>query len=114
MLVKCEQTDLALVCHLEGNLEQHTVAQFREAVSVLPSEQPVVFELSAVPFIDSAGLGALIGAIRRTRELGGEVAVCAPRPSVSRVLQMVGLPRIVTVTGSPKEAVEYFAGPAVA
>jgi anti-anti-sigma factor len=115
VLVRCEEVGLALVCHLEGNLEQASAPQFREAVAgLLPSKKLVVFELSAVPFIDSAGIGALIGAAKRIRELGGTVVVCAPRPSISRVFQLVGLARVVTVAGSATEAIEHRSGAVVA
>jgi anti-anti-sigma factor len=111
VLVRCEEVGLALVCHLEGNLEQASAPQFRDAVAgLLPTKKLVVFDFSAVPFIDSAGIGALIGATRRIRELGGTVVVCSPRPSISRVFDLVGLGRVVTVASSTSEAIEYSSG----
>jgi anti-anti-sigma factor len=112
--VTFEQDEAGVVCHLTGNLEHLTVVDFRESVAHLCDAKKLIFELSAVPFVDSAGLGALIGAVRRTRELGGEAVVCAARPSVQRVLEMVGLHRVVHVFGSLREAQEYFSGRAVA
>ena len=46
----------------------------------LQGHPPLLIDLSAVPFMDSAGLGALIGGIRRAREAGGDVAVACSRP----------------------------------
>jgi anti-anti-sigma factor len=115
VLIRCEEVGLVLVCHLEGNLEQLSAPQFREAVAgLLPTKKLVVFELSAVPFVDSAGIGALIGAARRIRELGGTVVVCSPRPSISRVFQLVGLGRVVTVAKSTSEAIDHLSGAVVA
>ena len=48
--------------------------------------------------MDSAGLGALIGGIRRAREAGGEVAVACSRPTLTRLLHTTGFDRIVPVT----------------
>lgn len=104
MHVTCDQEGGIFVCRLEGNLESLTVAQFRDALAGLPAASGIVFDMEAVSFIDSAGLGALIGAVRRAREAGGDAVVCRPRPSVNRVLQLVGLPRIVPVTADPEEA----------
>jgi anti-sigma B factor antagonist len=112
--VTFEQTDIGVICHLVGNLEHLTVVEFRESVAHLGAAKQVIFELSAVPFVDSAGLGALIGTVRRTREQGGEAVVCAARPSVQRVLEMVGLHRIVHVFPTASEAQAYFSGRAVA
>ena len=111
MLIDIEETSEALVCHLAGNMEQHTAHEFRAAVASLPATARVVFELSSVPFVDSSGLGALIGAVRRIREMSGDVVVCAPRTSVARVFGMVGLPRIVPVLPSLEEAAGYFSDP---
>jgi anti-anti-sigma factor len=114
VLVRCEEVGLALVCHLEGNLEQASAPQFRDAVAGLPSKKLVIFELSGVPFVDSAGIGALIGAARRIRESGGDVVVRCPRPSISRVFQLVGLGRVVKVASSTSEAIEHSSGAVVA
>jgi anti-anti-sigma factor len=112
--VTFEQADVGMICHLVGNLEHLTVVEFRDSVAHLGAAKQVIFELSAVPFVDSAGLGALIGTVRRTREQGGEAVVCAARPSVQRVLEMVGLHRIVSVFQTVTEAKDYFSRRAVA
>jgi anti-sigma B factor antagonist len=102
------ETTSGVVCYLTGNLESSTVGKFREAIAQVKLKQVVIFELESVPFIDSAGLGALIGAIRRVREMGGDAAVCAAKPSVARVLQIVGLSRVVNVFDTLDEAQAYF------
>jgi len=92
-----EQADLTVVCHLRGDLEQLTVTQFRERVGLVPPGRPMVLDLSGVPFIGSAGIGALIGTVRRARESGSHVTLCCPRPSVRRALCVVGLFRLVEI-----------------
>lgn len=114
MDIEYEEIGHVAVCHLKGNLEHLTVATFRQAVMTLPAALPVVFDLSDVPFIDSAGLGALIGAVRRKRETGADGAVCSPRPSVKRVLDLIGLGRIVEVAPTVEAAVGSLGQKAVA
>ena len=80
-----------------GELDAFTVSRFRQEVAQVAAGSQVVIDLSGVPFLDSSGLGALIGAIRRVRELGGEVAVACNRPSVERLLRTTGFDRIVTI-----------------
>jgi anti-sigma B factor antagonist len=60
--------------------------------------------MSGVSFVDSAGLGALVGSIRRTRELGGDVAVVCQRHVLLRLLFTVGLDRVVTITDNIEDA----------
>ncbi len=92
------------LCRPVGELDAYTVGQFRESLAELASRPRLLIDLSSVSFIDSAGLGALIGGIRRTRELGGDVAVCCNRAPLVRLLHTTGFDRIVTVADSVAEA----------
>jgi anti-sigma B factor antagonist len=92
------------VCRPVGELESFTVGQFRQAVAEMASPTCLVIDLSGVSFVDSAGLGALIGSIRRTRELGGQVAVACSRPNLVRLLHSVGFDRIVAIAETVDEA----------
>lgn len=96
------------VCRPIGELDAFTVSQFRQALAELASTPKLLIDLAGVPFVDSAGLGALIGGIRRVRELGGDVAVACPRPTLTRLLHTTGFDRIVTVASSVDEAAKSF------
>jgi anti-sigma B factor antagonist len=96
------------VCRPVGELDAFTVSQFRQALAELASSPRLLIDLAGVPFVDSAGLGALIGGIRRVRELGGDVAVACPRPTLTRLLHTTGFDRIVTVAPSVDEAAKSF------
>ena len=87
-----------------GELDAYTVPQFREALADLASSSRLLIDLSDVPFMDSAGLGALIHGIRRAREVGGEVAVACSRPTLTRLLHTTGFDRIVTVGDTVESA----------
>jgi anti-anti-sigma factor len=63
-----------------------------------------VIDLSEMVFIDGAGLTALVGGIRRAREVSTEVAVACSRPTLRKVLDRVGLSRIVSVSGRTEDA----------
>ena len=102
--IKTEQADGFVICRPVGELDAFTVSQFREALAGLAGHPRLVIDMSAVPFVDSAGLGALIGGIRRARELGGDVAVVCNRPPLTRLLKTTGFDRIVTVADTLEEA----------
>ena len=72
--IEVEQSADYTLCRPVGELDAYTVSQFREALGGLASQPYLLIDLSAVPFMDSAGLGALIGGIRRAREAGGDAA----------------------------------------
>jgi anti-sigma B factor antagonist len=103
--IEQEQTeDGYTVCRPVGELDAFTVSQFRQALAELAVGPRLVIDMSGVPFVDSAGLGALIGGIRRARELGGDVVVVCNRPSLIRTLRTTGFDRIVVMTDTFDEA----------
>jgi anti-sigma B factor antagonist len=102
--IRVEEGNGYTVCRPAGELDAFTVGQFRQALAELSSTPRLVIDLAGVPFIDSAGLGALIGGIRRVRELGGDVAVSCNRPQLVRLLRTTGFDRIVTVADTVEEA----------
>jgi anti-sigma B factor antagonist len=104
--IQVERTETHTVCRPIGELDAYTVSQFREALAGFVGVDRLVIDLSGVPFMDSAGLGALIGGIRRARESEGEVAVACSRPTLTRLLHTTGFDRIVPVTETLDAAVE--------
>lgn len=108
--IEVEETDGYTLCRPVGELDAYTVTTFRESLGELANRPQVVIDLSDVPFMDSAGLGALIGGIRRARENGGEVAVACSRPTLTRLLHTTGFDRIVPVTETVDDAVAALPG----
>lgn len=101
-----EEADDYTVCRPSGDLDAYSVGAFREALNRLASNPRLLIDLSGVPFMDSAGLGALIGGIRRVREAEGRVVVICNRPSLIRLLHTTGFDRIVPITESVDEALD--------
>ncbi|MEO7428431.1 MAG: STAS domain-containing protein [Acidimicrobiales bacterium] len=102
--IEVEDANGYTLCRPVGELDAYTVSQFRDALGGLAASAHLVIDLSGVPFMDSAGLGALIGGIRRAREAGGDVAVACSRPTLTRLLHTTGFDRIVTVTETVDDA----------
>lgn len=102
--IKVDQSGGYTVCRPIGELDAFTVGQFRETLTELGGGQRLLIDLSGVPFLDSAGLGALIGGVRRSREAGGDVAVYGARPAVARLLHTTGFDRVASVSESEQEA----------
>lgn len=95
--INVEHFDGYSVCRLAGEVDAYTVGEFREALSAITDVSRLIIDLSEVPFMDSAGLGALIGGIRKVRESDGDVAVVSSTASLNRLLHTTGFDRIVPV-----------------
>jgi anti-sigma B factor antagonist len=94
------------VSHPVGEFDAFNASEFRAAMEAMTSLPRLVIDLSGVSFVDSAGLGVLIGATRRVHELGGAVVLAAARPALARILRDTGVSRIVPVTATVEEAIE--------
>ncbi len=94
---RAEGADFVQLCP-EGELDAYSVAQFREAFAELGEESRLIVNLGGVQFMDSAGLGALIGGIRKVRENEGAIAVFCDRANITRLLHTTGFDRIVPVS----------------
>jgi anti-sigma B factor antagonist len=102
--IKVDQTSDYTICRPFGELDAFTVGQFRESLADLGAGTRLLIDLSGVPFLDSAGLGALIGGVRRARESGGDVAVYGARPAVARLLHTTGFDRVASVSENEEHA----------
>ena len=65
----------------------------------------VAVDLGAVEFIDSSGLGVLVGSLRRLREQDGDLVLRAASPAVARILELTGLDGLLPLAkaGSPPD-----------
>jgi anti-sigma B factor antagonist len=91
---------------LDGELDAYTGPQLREelAQAADSGKKWLLLDLSAVQYIDSVGLGILVGATKRVTEKHGDVAVIGPRPNVLRVFEVSGTRELLNVVGSLEEA----------
>ena len=92
------------VIRVVGELDSYSACELRTGIADVLGRQGTILDIRDVPFVDSAGLGAIVGGIRRLREAGASVALCCTRSSVVRLLLMTGLDRLVAITDSPAEA----------
>ena len=84
-------------------------AILRERVgNMLPGTPKIVVNLQGVDYIDSGGLGMLVGLIVSARNRGGELKLVSPRKRVKDVLRNTNLDRIFRVYGNSDEAVAAF------
>jgi anti-sigma B factor antagonist len=84
---------------LRGEIDLSTVGSLRDAVleAVGSGARRVHLTLDGVTYIDSAGLGTLIGAHKRLAALGGELVVRCDVVRVLRLFRMTGIDKVLTI-----------------
>ena len=81
------------VVALNGEIDIHSAPRMREKLVELISQGRcrIVLDLRAVDFLDSSGLGVIVGALQRVRSAGGDLTVAGAPPQIHRVIEMSGL-----------------------
>ncbi len=92
--MKSETKNGVLVISLEGNLlGEHVNAPVMDLIkgSIEAGNKKVLFNLSEMKFINSTGLGMLLTAVSKTRNAGGELALCNVPEQMKKLLQITKL-----------------------
>jgi len=87
-----------LIVRLTGELDHHEAELLRNEWKNRMYKSPikhVILNLSAVTFMDSSGLGVILGRYKEVLQIGGEMVVCSLTPPVERLFDMSGLFKIV-------------------
>lgn len=90
----------------DGRLNMVSAPKLRELVSqVIDSgSNRVVVNLAKVSFMDSSGLGALIGCLKAARQSGGDLRIAIVQPQVRMVLELTSMDKILKPHDSVEEA----------
>jgi len=87
-----------LVVRLSGELDHHEAESLRDEWKDMIYNNPVkhiILNLESVTFMDSSGLGVVLGRYKEVMQLGGEMVICSISPPVKRLFEMSGLFKII-------------------
>lgn len=98
--VNYETEDKLLLLEITEEIDHHVVEQIRrkadyEITRYMPRK--VVFDFSHVTFMDSAGIGMLIGRYKSIRRIGGVAELINVKPSIEKIFEMCGLLKIIPI-----------------
>jgi anti-sigma B factor antagonist len=94
-----ETVDNYLVLHLEGELDTYNCGQLRSALveQVEQGHSRIIVDMSAVEYIDSTGLGSLVGGLKRVSEHGGAMKIVCDNPQIVKVFEITGLDKVFAI-----------------
>jgi anti-sigma B factor antagonist len=108
--IDISEADGYRVLRPSGDLDVYTVGSLRDAIAeILEASTPhIVVDLDGVPFMDSSGLGALMGGVRRLREAGGDLAIACTREQHLKLFSITGFGEGVSIAPTVEEAAKGF------
>ena len=92
-----------------GEVDLHTAPALKQALSesIDQGGRHVLVDLSRATFIDSTTLGVLMGAVKRLRPAGGELAIACNDPNIRKIFEITLLDRIFEIYPTPEEALRH-------
>lgn len=90
----------ALIVRLPRELDHHVATEIREEADrylEAGTLSEIVFDFSETEFMDSSGIGMLMGRYRLIHLMGGKVLACHLQKQVYRIFQMSGLEKIIEI-----------------
>jgi len=89
-----------LVTRVIGEIDHHSAAEIRQGIDFEIYEyrpQKLILDMSAVDFMDSSGLGLVLGRYAKMKEIGGELVVLNPGENVLKIIKLAGAERIIKI-----------------
>lgn len=101
MVLKLEKKieRLTLLLRLDGELDMHTASVVRQAIDLEIEKRgirTVILNLQDVQFVDSSGLGVIIGRYKKLLPLGGKLKITNVPPHIFKIMELSGLPKIIS------------------
>ena len=99
--VKVHMEKGELTVKMLPEIDHHSAKKIRESADGLIALQKptrVILDFSEVTFMDSSGLGLILGRVKRAEEIGATVTVTGLSPKLHRLLKMSGIEKIKSLT----------------
>ncbi|MBI3029238.1 MAG: anti-sigma factor antagonist [Candidatus Rokubacteria bacterium] len=89
----------------KGDLDMASVSQMKLQDYINAGRIKLVLDLESIEYIDSAGLGEIVRAMKRAREAGGDLRLCGVQGQVGKIIEITGLNKAIAVYATREEAV---------
>ena len=103
--VRTESGGGVTVLRLVGELDVATAVELRRAVAGALEQLPSILtlDISGLSFVDSTGIGVLVGASRRAHEIGASFILLSPTRPVQKALHLTGVDQLMRIETQPSD-----------
>ena len=101
MVISTKQEKNVLTVFLNGELDHHTASKVRDTIDMeilKTSVKLLVLDMTEVSFMDSSGIGLIVGRYHRIKSLGGSMQISNPSASLLRILRMSGVEKLMKIS----------------
>ena len=100
MSEKIINEDNKVIALLSGEIDHHNAKSLRQDIDFsLRENQPeeLIMDFSEVGFMDSSGIGLVMGRYKLMQEIGGNLVVRNPPPHIKKVMRLSGIDRLASI-----------------
>ncbi len=97
MPVKVDVTGEVVTAYLSGELDHHSAREMREAIDAavdLNMPTLLILDFHDVSFMDSSGIGLVMGRFRNLKKTGAQLHITNTPPQIYKVMRLAGLDRL--------------------
>ncbi|MEE0839548.1 MAG: anti-sigma factor antagonist [Acutalibacteraceae bacterium] len=97
MSVKISVKGEVVTAYLSGELDHHSAREMREAIdSAIELNIPelLVLDFSGIGFMDSSGIGLVMGRFRNLQRLGAQLHITGTSPQITKIMKLAGIERL--------------------
>ena len=108
MSVRMENVGEMVTAYLDGEIDHHSAGEIREQIdSMITRAAPslVVLDFRDVSFMDSSGIGVIVGRYKTLSAIGGKTVIAAPPPQIARIINLSGMQKLIPVWSTVDAAI---------
>lgn len=99
--------DISII-EIEGEVDTYTSSKIKQDIlKVVDQTQKIVISMEKVKFIDSTGLGILIGVLKKVKEKEGEMIIVSPNSYINQIFEITGLFKVFKIVETIQQAVDH-------
>ncbi|MGB9678548.1 MAG: anti-sigma F factor antagonist [Thermoanaerobacteraceae bacterium] len=108
MDIKFTKKTNTLIVKFDGELDHHIADQLKEKIDKEYNTgfKNLIFDLKNVNFMDSSGIGVIIGRYKKAKEKNGKVVLVNANSQLNKIIEISGLMRIIKCYNSIEEALK--------
>ena len=106
--IDVEEKDAVAILRLDGEVDVYTAPKLKSRLIDLVDQGKfkIVVDLEKVDFMDSSGLGVLVGGLKRVRSHEGAIALICSQENILKIFRITGLVKVFPIFDNENQAVQ--------
>ena len=100
MAAKFKEQNSCLIATIDGEIDHHSAAQLRESIDLELHKwhiKTLVMDFSRLSFMDTSGIGLLMGRYKLISSFGGSMYLCGLSPHLQKIIRLAGLEKMMPI-----------------